>query len=92
MPQPALHDVTATEGNHPMDTDFGTLEQSKQLYRIPEAMLLLSMSRSVLYEQLRSGRLRSVKQGRARLIPASAITEYVNLLESEAEVSYDETA
>jgi excisionase family DNA binding protein len=56
-------------------------------------MLLLSMSRrSVLYEQLRSGRLRSVKQGRARLIPASAITEYVNLLESEAEVTYDETA
>jgi excisionase family DNA binding protein len=56
-----------------------------QLYRIPDAMRLLSMSRSVIYEQLRSGRLRSVRQGRARLIPASAITDYIALLEAEAE-------
>lgn len=56
----------------------------KHLYRIPEAMRALSMSRSVIYEQLRSGRLRSVRQGRARLIPAAAITEYVALLEAEA--------
>jgi excisionase family DNA binding protein len=56
----------------------------KQLYRVREAMAILSLSRSVLYEQLRSGRLRSVTQGRARLIPASAIAEYVALLESEA--------
>jgi excisionase family DNA binding protein len=55
-----------------------------QLYRIPDAMRLLSMSRSVIYEQLRSGRLRSVRQGRARLIPASAITDYIALLEAEA--------
>jgi excisionase family DNA binding protein len=56
----------------------------KQLYRIRDAMVVLSMSRSVIYEQLRSGRLRSVTQGRSRLIPASAIAEYVVLLESEA--------
>jgi excisionase family DNA binding protein len=56
-----------------------------QLYRIPDAMRLLSMSRSVIYEQLRSGRLRSVRQGRARLIPAAAITDYIALLETEAE-------
>ncbi|MGW3994322.1 helix-turn-helix domain-containing protein [Amycolatopsis sp. NPDC004772] len=55
-------------------------------------MRLLSMSRSVIYEQLGSGRLRSVKQGRARLVPAVAIQEYVELLMREAEVSYDETA
>lgn len=47
-------------------------------------MVLLGMSRSVIYEQIRSGRLRSVKQGRTRLIPQSAIAEYVALLESEA--------
>jgi excisionase family DNA binding protein len=41
----------------------------QQLYRIPEAMQLLAMSRSVMYEQLRANRLRSVKQGRSRLIP-----------------------
>jgi excisionase family DNA binding protein len=56
----------------------------KQLYRVRDAMAMLSMSRSVIYEQLRSGRLRSVTQGRSRLIPASAMVEYVALLESEA--------
>jgi excisionase family DNA binding protein len=55
-----------------------------QLYRVPDAMRLLSMSRTVIYEQLRSGRLRSVHQGRARLIPATAIRDYIALLESEA--------
>jgi excisionase family DNA binding protein len=56
----------------------------KQLYRVRDAMAVLSLSRSVIYEQIRSGRLRSVTQGRSRLIPASAIAEYVALLESEA--------
>jgi excisionase family DNA binding protein len=56
----------------------------KQLYRIADAMVVLSMSRSVIYEQIRSGRLRSVTQGRSRLIPVSAIADYVALLEREA--------
>ena len=60
----------------------------RQLYRVPEAMRILSLSRTVIYELIRSGRLRSVTQGRARLIPASAISEYVALLESEAGVPY----
>jgi excisionase family DNA binding protein len=55
-----------------------------RLYRVPDAMRMLSMSRSVIYEQLRSGRLWSVRQGRARLIPATAIADYIALLESEA--------
>ena len=56
----------------------------KQLYRVSDAMRVLSMSRSVIYEQLRSGRLHSVHQGRVRLIPDSAIAEYITLLEHEA--------
>ena len=70
-------------------TEFG-----KYLYRIPEAMDLLSMGRSTIYEQIRSGRLRSVQQGRARLISESAIRDYVALLEREAReaVHYDATA
>jgi excisionase family DNA binding protein len=56
-----------------------------QLHRIPEAMRLLSLSRSVIYEQIRSGRLKSVTQGRRRLIPATAIAEYVDLLLREAD-------
>ncbi|WP_200216433.1 helix-turn-helix domain-containing protein [Micromonospora coerulea] len=57
----------------------------KALYRIPEAMRLLSLSRSVIYEQIRAGRLRTVRQGRIRLVPAAAITAYVDLLEDEAQ-------
>ena len=56
-----------------------------RLYRIPEAMRQLSLSRSVVYEQIRAGRLRSVTQGRTRLIPAAAIAEYVDLLVREAD-------
>ncbi|ARQ69918.1 helix-turn-helix domain-containing protein [Streptomyces marincola] len=54
------------------------------LYRIEEAMRVLNLSRSVIYEQIRAGRLRAVRQGRARRIPASAIRDYVALLEREA--------
>jgi excisionase family DNA binding protein len=57
---------------------------TKALYRVDEAMALLSLKRSVIYEQLRCGRLRSVHEGRTRLIPAAAIAEYVALLEREA--------
>ncbi len=55
-----------------------------RLYRVSEAMELLSLSRSVIYELIRSGRLRSVREGRSRRIPGSAIAEYIALLESEA--------
>ncbi|MEV0146317.1 MULTISPECIES: helix-turn-helix domain-containing protein [unclassified Nonomuraea] len=56
-----------------------------QLYRVTDAMRLLRMSRTVIYEQIRAGRLRSVKQGRARLITANGIRAYISLLEKEAE-------
>jgi excisionase family DNA binding protein len=56
-----------------------------QLYRVADAMVILSLSRSIIYQQIRSGRLRSVTEGRRRLIPASAIADYVALLEYEAE-------
>ncbi len=46
-----------------------------RLYRVPEAMALLSLSRSVFYEQIRAGRLRSVTQGRTRRVPATAIAD-----------------
>jgi excisionase family DNA binding protein len=59
--------------------------ERKALYRIPEAMTLLSLSRSVIYEQIKANRLRTVTQGRTRLVPATAITAYVHLLEQEAQ-------
>jgi hypothetical protein len=48
-------------------------------------MRVLSLSRSVIYEQMRVGRLKSVTQGRTRLIPAVAIADYIALLQREAD-------
>jgi excisionase family DNA binding protein len=56
-----------------------------QLYEVRDVMRMLHLSRTVVYELIRSRRLRSVKQGRARRIPATAIRDYIALLESEAE-------
>jgi hypothetical protein len=39
-----------------------------QLYRIPDAMRMLRLSRTVIYEQIRSGRLRTVHHRRPCLI------------------------
>jgi Helix-turn-helix domain len=55
------------------------------LYKIPEVMVMLKMSRHVVYEQIRAGRLRIVKQGRATFVTPAAIRAYVELLEHEAE-------
>jgi len=54
------------------------------LYRVEEAVVLLGLSRSQLYELIRSGRLQTVTEGRVRLIPAAAIDAYVSLLTIEA--------
>ncbi len=58
--------------------------KERKLYRVSEAMAVLSLKRTVIYELLRCGRLRSVHEGRTRLVPAAAIVEYVALLEREA--------
>jgi excisionase family DNA binding protein len=54
------------------------------LYRVSDVMELLNLSRTVIFDQIRLGRLRSVKQGRIRRIPASAVRDYVSLLEQES--------
>ena len=62
------------------------------LYKVPEAMRLLSMGRSAIYELIRSGRLKSVTEGRSRLIPFWAIDEYLSLLAKEAEVAHGQAS
>lgn len=57
------------------------------LYDVDETGVVLRLSRRYLYQEIRAGRLRTVKAGRARRIPADAIAEYVKLLEQEAEVA-----
>ena len=56
-----------------------------QLYSVSDAMRMLRLSRTVIYELIRSGRLRSVKEGRSRRITTAAIRDYIALLETEAE-------
>ena len=51
------------------------------LYDVQEAATALRLSRSVIYELIRSGQLRTVKQGRRRLVPVAALVEYVSSLE-----------
>lgn len=62
----------------------GQVIPQRALYRVEEAVVLLSLSRSQLYELIRCGRLHSVTEGRTRLIPAEAISDYVSMLVSEA--------
>lgn len=54
------------------------------LYDVDEAAEALRLSRSALYELIRSGQLRSVKSGRRRLVPVEALAEYVARLGSAA--------
>jgi excisionase family DNA binding protein len=57
---------------------------NKLLYRPKEAAQMLGIGRDKLYDLMRSGRLRSVKDGRAWFISAKALAEYVAMLEAEA--------
>ena len=54
------------------------------LYDVEEVAEALQLSRSALYELIRSGQLRSVKSGRRRLVPVAALSEYVARLGSVA--------
>jgi excisionase family DNA binding protein len=54
------------------------------LYDVDEAAAALRLSRSLLYELIRSGRLRTVKAGRRRLVPVAALEEYVASLDGVA--------
>jgi excisionase family DNA binding protein len=52
-------------------------------YRVEEAAQALRLSRSVIYELIRSGRLRTVKQGSRRLVPVVALHEYLEGLSED---------
>ncbi|RJL22019.1 DNA-binding protein [Bailinhaonella thermotolerans] len=58
--------------------------EGKLLYKVEEAIDILGLGRTTVFELLRSGRLRSVQVGRSRRIPTAALREYVERLEREA--------
>lgn len=59
-------------------------EQAARLHKIPAVMERLQIGRSKVFELLASGELRSVRIGRTRLIPESAIAEFIERLERGA--------
>ncbi len=48
-----------------------------RLLDIDSASASLGLGRSFLYREIAAGRLRTVKAGRRRLVPAAAIAEYI---------------
>jgi excisionase family DNA binding protein len=55
------------------------------LLTVPQAMARLQLSRSAVYDLLRSGQLASITLGRARRIPTHALTDFIHArLEQEA--------
>jgi excisionase family DNA binding protein len=57
--------------------------KARVLYSVPEAMALLNLGRTQIYELIRTSRLVTVTQGRRRLVPADSIADYVQLLLAE---------
>jgi excisionase family DNA binding protein len=64
----ALRDEMATE-RRPNE------REPDRLLSIEQAARALSIGRTALYSVIGAGRIRSVKVGRRRLVPSSAITE-----------------
>jgi excisionase family DNA binding protein len=61
------------------------LAPEPRLYDIPDLCRILRLSRSVIYEQIRAGRLRTVREGRSRRATDNAVRDYIALLEKESE-------
>ena len=55
-----------------------TTEVERVLLRPEEVAAMLGIGRSIVFELLRSGELRSVKIGKSRRIPTVAVHEYVD--------------
>lgn len=49
----------------------------KTLCTVPEVMASTGLSRSMVYDLIRSGGLRSVKIGRCRRIPVEALRDFI---------------
>ncbi|MET9310764.1 helix-turn-helix domain-containing protein [Kribbella sp. NPDC003505] len=77
-----------------MTADMATVTElpAPVLYRVEDVVTILNLSRSVVYELIRSGRLKTVKEGRSRRVPALAVAEYVSLLMDEAGVVSNDQA
>ena len=51
------------------------------LYRVEDLVTVLNLSRTVVFDLLRTQQIRSVKVGRSRRIPAAAVHDYIASLD-----------
>ncbi|MEU1814977.1 excisionase family DNA-binding protein [Streptomyces roseifaciens] len=58
-----------------------------RLHSVEAAAEIIGIGRSSTYDEIRLGRLRTVRRGRRRLVPTEWIDEYVELLKQEAEAA-----
>jgi excisionase family DNA binding protein len=54
-------------------------------YRPKDAAVVLGMSRTAVFRRIKSGELRSIKHEGYRLIPASALLEFAQRLETSGQ-------
>ncbi|MER6250212.1 excisionase family DNA-binding protein [Streptomyces sp. NPDC001584] len=59
----------------------------RRLHSVEQAAELLGVGRSTAYEEIRLGRLRTVRSGRRRLVPTEYVDAYVELLKREAQAA-----
>ena len=62
-------------------------EMPRRLLSVPEAMACTGLGRSNFFNKIATGEIRSVKIGKRRLIPDTAIDEYIEGLEAQSEVT-----
>ncbi|MCF3104520.1 helix-turn-helix domain-containing protein [Streptomyces roseoverticillatus] len=60
------------------------LAPSHEALTVPEVMVALRLSRSMVYNLIRSRQLQSIKVGRARRIPAHALQDFMQANLEEA--------
>ena len=60
----------------------------KLLLREPEACQVLGVSRTILFQLMRSGAVESIRIGRSRRIPAAALAAYVEKLRAQQGEGY----
>ena len=46
--------------------------------RIPQAIAMIGLSRSKLYEFIKAGDIEAIKVGRSTLIPVDSLTQFIN--------------
>jgi excisionase family DNA binding protein len=63
-----------------LTTEGTKITEITRLNSVKDVVHKTRLSRSKVYEEMEAGRLKSVKVGRRRLIPESALVDYVNNL------------